>query len=755
MAAIAAAAGSDEFSLMRQGRQITGLVELSPTRRASTSSVMRSALSSSSLPAGQWTDVSGTGFDALDRKVADYRYTIGNKLYTYDTGALGLLVSEQNGVGDTKSYQYDADGDVTSISFTLGASSDSTYTPGRSYLYDPDKRVEQVGNSAFGSYTYVYDLDGRLTGIGEPTGGSGIPGAPIASSGTLSAASSIQRAYYGDGLLETTSVSGGASYKESYDYRADGLLDDTSYSVTGGNVMRAYSAAGRLLARQDPTGAETDVYDSYGRRSSVVVPSGTRNGYQYDVEDEPTQFIGPGVNGASQTFNIGYTATGEVGANQEVGGSLNLYFDGAPIQYGTQIFYQGITYTSDPIVDTRNLLVAGQALENSSGAVIKALGYPMDGAVRMTQLQYWNPPGAYPLAGWLPGITKTYSYDAEDHTTEVQSLTGGYENLGDNEYFFWGPAGHPLVGADVARSGSPTWYRGYHWNGEALAFTSLQNGVVNDYKLGSDGDFLTEDFNQTSGAQFVGAIYFDRNDAGEALASHGAAGHSGFCQSSGEYVYLPICNGSPSGQTPAFYTSGFGPDMTAYSRDGVTNGFVTLQGVRNYEPTTGQWTTPDAAEGTITDPRSQAKYMWNNNNPYVYQDPSGYQSVPQDLIETLLHVLKQILGQKQDEDSDQHKFKEGDYLRDHFERHGADFGSKDAKSYERRASNFYSDPNALAKMSRDGVIRLYDPTSNTFGSYNADGTIRTFFKPTDGLDFWKDVGGKEVTPPGYKPIILF
>ena len=34
---------------------------------------------------------------------------------------------------------------------------------------------------------------------------------------------------------------------------------------------------------------------------------------------------------------------------------------------------------------------------------------------------------------------------------------------------------------------------------------------------------------------------------------------------------------------------------------------------------------------------------------------------------------------------------------------------------------------ALADI--DGVLRVYDPATRSFGAYNRDGTTRTFFKP--------------------------
>ncbi|MHB8214066.1 MAG: RHS repeat-associated core domain-containing protein, partial [Vulcanimicrobiaceae bacterium] len=48
------------------------------------------------------------------------------------------------------------------------------------------------------------------------------------------------------------------------------------------------------------------------------------------------------------------------------------------------------------------------------------------------------------------------------------------------------------------------------------------------------------------------------------------------------------------------------------------------QGVRSYDTQAGIWTSPDAYAGTVNDPATQKSYMWNNNNPISYSDPSGY-----------------------------------------------------------------------------------------------------------------------------------
>jgi hypothetical protein len=85
-------------------------------------------------------------------------------------------------------------------------------------------------------------------------------------------------------------------------------------------------------------------------------------------------------------------------------------------------------------------------------------------------------------------------------------------------------------------------------------------------------------------------------------------------------------------------------------------------------------------------------------------------------------------------------------LTKHFEKHGADFGSVSEDEYASQASAFLQLSQAEGmptKIDSTGVIRIYDPKSNSFGAFNADGTTRTFFKPNMQLrgrgtnwDYW-------------------
>jgi hypothetical protein len=84
-------------------------------------------------------------------------------------------------------------------------------------------------------------------------------------------------------------------------------------------------------------------------------------------------------------------------------------------------------------------------------------------------------------------------------------------------------------------------------------------------------------------------------------------------------------------------------------------------------------------------------------------------------------------------------------LDDHFARHGADFGASSADDYALQASEFLQKPGTLTKVDpKTGVIRVYEPSTNTFGAYNSSGTTRTFYQPDPAvhgyptnLDYWK------------------
>jgi pyocin large subunit-like protein len=78
---------------------------------------------------------------------------------------------------------------------------------------------------------------------------------------------------------------------------------------------------------------------------------------------------------------------------------------------------------------------------------------------------------------------------------------------------------------------------------------------------------------------------------------------------------------------------------------------------------------------------------------------------------------------------------------DHFAKHGREFGDISAEEYLRQAQTLRDRPagkDVLEVVRADGVITRFDNVNGAFLAFNADLTIRTFFKPNDGVNyFWR------------------
>lgn len=76
----------------------------------------------------------------------------------------------------------------------------------------------------------------------------------------------------------------------------------------------------------------------------------------------------------------------------------------------------------------------------------------------------------------------------------------------------------------------------------------------------------------------------------------------------------------------------------------------------------------------------------------------------------------------------------------HFRKHGAEFGRVTEAEYVRQAQALRDAPlgGAVEELRRsDGTISRYDRASGAFVAFDADGTIRTFFKPNTGESYFR------------------
>ncbi len=86
-------------------------------------------------------------------------------------------------------------------------------------------------------------------------------------------------------------------------------------------------------------------------------------------------------------------------------------------------------------------------------------------------------------------------------------------------------------------------------------------------------------------------------------------------------------------------------------------------------------------------------------------------------------------------------FRSRQSLESHYSKHGREFGSITADEYLALARRLRDAPvgGEVLEIVRevDGVITRYDRSSQHFGAYNSDGTIRTFFIPNYGEAYFR------------------
>ena len=283
----------------------------------------------------------------------------------------------------------------------------------------------------------------------------------------------------------------------------------------------------------------------------------------------------------------------------------------------------------------------------STGFGPGAYVYTYDGAGRQTNATDY--PGWPNLASPSPGPGYSTTYDAENHTL----TTGNDLSLCQSQ---------PLQvaaceqGGVTAQWGSDGRQRNVtfnsqnfgvsltaHWDGNAVLFATGNSKTGAWLYIGKDAMMDS-----------IGDIYVsDRDQTGEQQVSHGSIA------SPGPYAVFPFSQypawyGSwfPGGSRSVFLAKlnwgrvlasaltgrvdsrltkepltaplSFPPfDMTRPDGYGMVGGNV--QGARTFDQVSGQWLTPDAYAGDVHDPMSQKPFMWNNNNPVQWSDPSGYE----------------------------------------------------------------------------------------------------------------------------------
>jgi pyocin large subunit-like protein len=85
-------------------------------------------------------------------------------------------------------------------------------------------------------------------------------------------------------------------------------------------------------------------------------------------------------------------------------------------------------------------------------------------------------------------------------------------------------------------------------------------------------------------------------------------------------------------------------------------------------------------------------------------------------------------------------FRSKKQFREHYAKHGEEFGDVTAEQYLALAQQLRDTPKGadiLEDVRTDGVITKFDRRHGYFGAYNPDRTIRTFFIPNRGEEYYR------------------
>jgi len=313
--------------------------------------------------------------------------------YLYDNG--GRLKTETQG-SQQATWNYDADGRVTTETMPGGITAD--------YTYDADSELTEIdywyGSTFVGNVTYGYDADGRRIAEGGTLVHSLLP---AAQSGNQ---------YNTDN--ELTSFGG-----KSFTYDNDGNL------LSDGTNSYSWNDRGQLASVTTPSGTDTLGYDPLGNLISTSV-GGVTTTFAYQKSQLISQ---SSSNGTSQAFLNGpYGTLASTNTSSSGGGAVQAYLPDA--------------------------LQSTLALVNSSGKVQTSYSYDLFGNV--TSSADASDPNPLRYTGLISGSTMPPGLQ-DNNARDYSPVTGrfisqdplGMSGSGDNLYAY--ASGDPVDYSD--RSG--------------------------------------------------------------------------------------------------------------------------------------------------------------------------------------------------------------------------------------------------------------------------------------------------------------
>lgn len=503
-----------------------------------------------------------------------------------------------DGNGQRTTYGYDASGRLTATGYPLGDTS--------SYIYDAAGRLASSRNGAGERVYYTYDDQGRLTRITLPDG------------------STVSLTYTQDGLIEQMTDSGGTTLF-AYDpvtrllqrvTEPDGHYLRYVHDALGNRILLAqydgsgekattysYDALGQLVRIVDPDGAATtQSYDAVGNLARIARPDGFVTTMSHDTRHRPTVI----------ETRQGATILDRLALSYDRNGNRTRIdrADGSHVEYR----YDGLN------------------------RVVAELRYRPDASVEADLLYHYDAAGNLIRSG-PTGAPTTFTYNANSQLVAAAGVRLTYDAAGRR------------VGEDWTQGGVAV-NRRYTWNAlEQLIGFGNPAGSVTRYEYDGLGErrmktdagaftsYLNDRRSLTGFTQVVGAMtpagpqrflwgerWLDANDAGTKRYP--------IWDALGSTVALAASDGSV---TDRFGYDAYGaasagtgastlPHRFAGEQTDAESGLSYLR-ARYYDPRTGGFLTRDPAPGNPFEPLSFHPYLYASGNPVNRRDPSGRQTL--------------------------------------------------------------------------------------------------------------------------------
>ena len=453
--------------------------------------------------------------------------------YAYD--ADGELTSETDPLGNTTTSAYDADGNQTQVTDPLGNVTLTTY--------DADGRTTQVttgyGSSVASTTTYAYDI---APGSGACV--ASVAGATYCTT-TTSPTGAVTVDYYdaqnrqvGEtdpasgttidtydpaGNLLTKTTPGGEA---TYGYDADNRLTLITYSnpepgfASSPNVTYTYDADENRTQMTDGTGTTSYTYDSLERLASTTNGAGYTVSYGYDPDNEVTQTIYPGGVDVTEAYD---GAEQETSVTDWLGHMTTFSYDAD----GNMTAQHNNVSTSAPNGTSSTAFSYDDADQNTQAS--STLAQTCGGNETLNQ-SFSGTGGSINADGQVTAYTESYakscsnqgSYDANySYDADGRAVYEGSSSQGSNpNNFSYDAAGDPTEISSHDPSGKfDTYTQSVNQAGQVQSQTPISGsqGTSSIYSYDTMGD-------ETQATAGAATTTYGFNQAGEMTSATSASG---------------------------------------------------------------------------------------------------------------------------------------------------------------------------------------------------------------------------------------